>query len=68
MNFLYNERKDAHLTQVQMAKKLGIAQSTLSKLEHGKLNPTLHVFARYCRALELEPHAMLDGLKYKWRR
>lgn len=48
---LAQARKDAGISQGEMADRLGIGRTTLSKVERG-LNPTLPLFLRY--ALELE--------------
>lgn len=39
-------RKSLNLGQVEMAKELGVSQSALSKIEAGKLKPTLETFRR----------------------
>lgn len=45
-------RKDAGLTQAQMAEKTGIDQSNISKLENGKLNPTFEMLEKLAKPLQ----------------
>ena len=44
-------REEAGLTQTRMAKKLGISQPTLNRLESGSQNTTLKTLNQLCRAL-----------------
>ena len=50
---LVNERIQKKLTQKQLAKKLGIAQSALARLESGRSNPTLSFLQKVTSALGL---------------
>jgi transcriptional regulator with XRE-family HTH domain len=45
-------REDARLSQVQMAKRLGVSRSSLNRLEAGDQNTTLRTLDRLCRALK----------------
>lgn len=40
-DFLINYRKENNLTQTDLAKKLGLTQQTISRLEKNKINPSL---------------------------
>ncbi len=48
-------RRDAGLTQVQMAKALGISQPTLNRLESATQNATLRTLGHICKVLNCEP-------------
>jgi transcriptional regulator with XRE-family HTH domain len=48
-------RRDEELTQVQLARRLGISQPTLNRLESASQNVTLRTLMRLCRALQCEP-------------
>ncbi len=50
---LAKARSSAGLTQVQMARKLGLTQARLSQIEHGQ-NARLDTLQSYARALGLE--------------
>jgi transcriptional regulator with XRE-family HTH domain len=44
-------REEAGLTQTQMAKRLGISQPTLNRLESASQNTTLKMLDQLCQAL-----------------
>lgn len=46
-------RKENGLTQVQLAKKIGIIQSLVSEYEHGHLRPHPEMLARFALALNV---------------
>lgn len=48
-------RREAGLTQAQMARVLGISRPTLTRLESASQNVTLRTLARLCRVLRCEP-------------
>lgn len=50
-------RKDKHLTQSQLAKKVGMPQSQLARIESGNHNVTLKNLARVAGALDLKIRA-----------
>ena len=45
-------RESKQISQSQLAKKAGIAQSTLSYIENGKKNPQFHTLSSICKALD----------------
>ena len=47
---LYNARKEAGLTQKELAERLGTKQTYIAALERGKKNITFSTLARYARA------------------
>jgi transcriptional regulator with XRE-family HTH domain len=55
-------RQAQGMTQPQLAEKIGIEQSYLSKLENDKSLPSAEMFQAICSALEVSPQTMLDGL------
>ena len=44
-------REDAHLTQAQLAKRVGISQQQIAKLERPGENPTIGTLAKIAKAL-----------------
>ena len=44
-------RKAKHISQSELAKKAGIAQSTLSYIENGKKNPQFDTLSSICKGL-----------------
>jgi DNA-binding XRE family transcriptional regulator len=49
---LHAARLRKHLTQAQLAEKLGVPQSALARIESGKVSPTLKTLARLAEALD----------------
>ena len=47
-------REVAGLSQTEMAKRLGISQPTLNRLENASQNATLKTLSQLCRALKCE--------------
>lgn len=47
-------RKRLNLTQTQLAKRTGIDQGDISKLEHGIRNPSLKLLKRLAEGLDMD--------------
>jgi transcriptional regulator with XRE-family HTH domain len=62
-NRLVQARKDAELTQVELARKLRKPQSYVSKYENGERRLDVPEFIEVCRAIGVEPSALLAELK-----
>jgi DNA-binding XRE family transcriptional regulator len=60
-------RREADLTQTEMAKRLGISQSTLARLEVADQNTTLKTLGTLCRSLRCDLNDLFKG-KAKLRR
>ncbi|MFI5228495.1 MAG: helix-turn-helix transcriptional regulator [Gemmatimonadales bacterium] len=57
---LREARKAAGLTQVQLAKKVGVRQATISDLETGETTTiNLELLDKICRKLGIEPAGLL---------
>ena len=58
---LLTEARDAAgLTQAELAKRLGRTQSLVSNYERGQRRIDLAELILICRALELDPHEVMD--------
>lgn len=55
-------RKTAGLTQIQMAEKLGVGQSYVSKIERGESYVDVMTFVDWCQACHQSPGKSLDQL------
>lgn len=55
-------RKAAGLTQVQLAARLGIGQSFVSKVERGVTYVEVFTCVDWCTACGITPGALLDSL------
>lgn len=47
-------RRTAHLTQAELADKIGMPQSSLARIESGRANPTLKTLLKIADALQAE--------------
>ena len=52
-SIIYSLRKEANLTQADLAKATGLTQSEISRLEDGSRWPRKHTLRRICKALQL---------------
>ena len=52
-------RGEMELTQVQFARKLGISQASLNRLEQGSQNLSLKTIERVCKRLKMSPNELL---------
>ena len=59
---IIRKRKELGLTQSELAKRAGIAQSTLSNIEKGKQRPQFDTISAICRVLGL---SILELLTYE---
>jgi transcriptional regulator with XRE-family HTH domain len=55
-------RKKAGWSQVQLAERLGVGQSFVSKIERGEAYVDALFFIDWCRACNARPGAVLDRL------
>jgi len=53
-------REDNHMTQKQLADKIGVTSSRVSNWEQGVHRPDVDIFADICRALNVSPSELLD--------
>lgn len=60
IELLVRARKDAGLTQADLGKRLGQRQTFVSKFELGERRLDVAEFIAVCRALEVDPHSLLD--------
>ena len=58
-----NLRKDNNLTQAELAKKLGVAPSTVGMYERGQREPDFETLEKIANALEMEFSELIDVSK-----
>ena len=58
-------RRDAELTQAEMAKILGVSQATFARIESGAQNVTLATLTRFCHALRSKPGDLFEPGRLK---
>ena len=64
-DMLKQKRKEAHLTQKEVAKMVGINLTTYGQIERGKvpfLNKGATIFMKICEVLDILPYAMFKSL------
>ncbi len=61
--FIASARKDANLTQEQLAEKLGITYKAVSKWECGKGLPDASIMVELCKILKITVNDLLSGEK-----
>ncbi len=59
---LRSVRRQAGMTQIQMAEALGLGQSYVSKLERGANFVDLLLYIRWCQVCGVKPGEVLDKL------
>ena len=59
---LIQARKDAGLTQQQVADKLGRPQSFVAKYENGERRLDVVEFLEIAKLLDAEPHGIIDAI------
>lgn len=52
LDALVHARKDARLTQTEVARRMGVRQPTVSQIENEGSDPRLSTLQRYARAVE----------------
>ena len=50
-NVMIQFRKQAHLSQKSLAKKMGVTQSAISKIEDGSNKPKPKTISKFCKTL-----------------
>ena len=60
MKVIKQIRKNRSFSQAQLARIAGISQSMLSDIENGKVSPTVRVFKKIAKALDVPPIYLLD--------
>lgn len=57
---LLEARKKNNITQWELAQKIGVSQSTISKIEKGLLIPSLDMFIKLVNTLNCSPNYLLQ--------
>ena len=59
--FIARKRKEANLTQAQLAARLGVSDKSVSKWERGKCMPDYGIVSELCGTLGITVSELLDG-------
>jgi len=58
VGLLTNERRKAHISQLELGRRVDMLQCTIAQMESGRRRPlTLPEFVAFCEALKLDPVA-----------
>ncbi len=60
--WLVEQRKEAKLTQRELAVKLDLHHSIVGKIETGERRLNVVEFIEYCQILNADPHAIIDTI------
>ncbi|MFD8978841.1 helix-turn-helix domain-containing protein [Streptomyces sp. NPDC059564] len=58
---VYDRRTELGISQTELARRVGMTQADLSRLELGVITPTVAMLARLARAMESELNLKLVG-------
>lgn len=61
--FIASERKKKKLTQIELAERIGVSNSAVSKWETGNGMPDYSVFSNLCKTLDITVNELLAGEK-----
>jgi len=55
-------RQERQISQTDLAKRINVTRSYLSKLERGKFNMRLDTMQEICRGLGIQPETLMRGI------
>lgn len=64
-NYFYKLRKESGLSQVELAKKLGVTNKAVSKWENGTAKPSLNLIEKLAEIFDVEIHEIVSNLVKK---
>lgn len=64
---MHAERKMKKISQQKLSSNLGITQGLLSKIENGKLKPSVYVWLTFCKLFALNSEIAMSEAPFKKR-
>ena len=62
MNHVREFRKNLGLSQLELAKSIGVSRQTINMIENNKYNPTLELYLNLAKALDTDLNSLFwDG-------
>lgn len=58
---ILNRRIERKMSQQQLAELVGVSQSLINHIEHGRKNPSVEVLVRICKVLDIEFMTIPEG-------
>jgi len=66
-SLMHAERKVKKISQQKLCESLGITQGLLSKIENGKLKPSVYVWLTFCRLFNIDSEVAMNEGQFKKR-
>lgn len=66
-SLMHAERKVKKISQQKLSSNLGITQGLLSKIENGKLKPSVYVWLTFCKLFALDSEIAMSETPYRKR-
>jgi transcriptional regulator with XRE-family HTH domain len=54
-------RLRAALSQIELAKRAGVAPAAVNRIERNRVEPQMRTVRKLAKALEVEPHMLIEG-------
>jgi transcriptional regulator with XRE-family HTH domain len=64
---MHAERKAKKISQQKLCESLGITQGLLSKIENGKLKPSVYVWLTFCKLFSMDAEVAMADVSFKKR-
>ncbi len=64
---MHAERKIRKISQQKLCESLGITQGLLSKIENGKLKPSVYVWLTFCRLFSMDSEVAMNEVQFRKR-
>lgn len=62
---MHAERKTRKISQQKLCESLGITQGLLSKIENGKLKPSVYVWLTFCRLFSIDSEVAMNESHFR---
>jgi transcriptional regulator with XRE-family HTH domain len=66
-SLMHAERKAKKISQQKLCDNLGITQGLLSKIENGKLKPSVYVWLTFCKLFSLDSEIAMSEQSFRKR-
>jgi transcriptional regulator with XRE-family HTH domain len=66
-SLMFTERKAKKISQQKLCSNLGITQGLLSKIENGKLKPSVYVWLTFCKLFAVNSEVAMSEQNYRKR-
>lgn len=60
---IIKRRKECGVARLELARRAGVADSTIIAIEQGRSQPSMDTFSRLCEVLDMHPTIFFDRFK-----